>query len=456
MEFLSIPFVVCLVLTFVLYYMRTGRRWQHGVLLLASCVFIGYYHLVYLLFALGITLLTFYAGLWLHRKRDTRLASWIFGGSVGALVGIWLVARYWSPLFPLGISFYTFQALSYLIEIYWDEEPERSLPDFTLYMLLFMKFLSGPIERGFDLLPQLKAGKAFSYDRVVDGMKVVAWGAFLKLVIADRIAPSLDGVFDAPRVASGMQLLTATMLYPIQLYADFAGYTCMAIGFGQMFGFRLSPNFNRPFLSQTTGELWRRWHISLSFWVRDYVFMPLSAELRNWGRWGVYATLLVTFVVIGVWHGAGWTFALYGLFQGVVVCYETMTGKWRTRMLGRLPHGVSALLMQLRTYLLFALSLLFFRVAKVEDTFYIYRHLLDGFNTSIKELRLGLTDFYWIVFAVAVVMMFAGEQLNGRFDLKAWSCSRPAWLRWSMYVGTVVLIFLFGAFGVENFIYIQF
>lgn len=198
MEFLSIPFVVCLVLTFVLYYMRTGRRWQHGVLLLASCVFIGYYHLVYLLFALGITLLTFYAGLWLHRKRDTRLAPWIFGGSVGALVGIWLVARYWSPLFPLGISFYTFQALSYLIEIYWDEEPERSLPDFTLYMLLFMKFLSGPIERGFDLLPQLKAGKAFSYDRVVDGMKVVAWGAFLKLVIADRIAPSLDGVFDAP------------------------------------------------------------------------------------------------------------------------------------------------------------------------------------------------------------------------------------------------------------------
>lgn len=195
MEFLSIPFVVCLVLTFVLYYMRTGRRWQHGVLLLASCVFIGYYHLVYLLFALGITLLTFYAGLWLHRKRDTRLASWIFGGSVGALVGIWLVARYWSPLFPLGISFYTFQALSYLIEIYWDEEPERSLPDFTLYMLLFMKFLSGPIERGFDLLPQLKAGKAFSYDRVVDGMKVVAWGAFLKLVIADRIAPSLDLLF---------------------------------------------------------------------------------------------------------------------------------------------------------------------------------------------------------------------------------------------------------------------
>lgn len=223
-----------------------------------------------------------------------------------------------------------------------------------------------------------------------------------------------------------------------------------------MFGFRLSPNFNRPFLSQTTGELWRRWHISLSFWVRDYVFMPLSAELRNWGRWGVYATLLVTFVVIGVWHGAGWTFALYGLFQGVVVCYETMAGKWRGRMLGRLPHGLSALLMQLRTYLLFALSLLFFRVAKVEDTFYIYRHLLDGFNTNIKELRLGLTDFYWIVFAVAVVMMFAGEQLNGRFDLKAWSCSRPAWLRWSMYVGTVVLIFLFGAFGVENFIYIQF
>ena len=456
MEFLSIPFVVCLVLTFVLYYMRTGRRWQHGVLLLASCVFIGYYHLVYLLFALGITLLTFYAGLWLHRKRDTRLAPWIFGGSVGALVGIWLVARYWSPLFPLGISFYTFQALSYLIEIYWDEEPEHSLPDFTLYMLLFMKFLSGPIERGFDLLPQLKAGKAFSYDRVVDGMKVVAWGAFLKLVIADRIAPSLDGVFDAPRVASGMQLLTATMLYPIQLYADFAGYTAMALGLGRMLGFKLQPNFNRPFISTSTGELWRRWHISLSAWVRDYVFTPLNASLRTWHRWGIYVSLLVTFVSIGVWHGAGWTFACYGLCQGILIIIETLLGKHRERLYNVFGQRAGRMLMIIRTYLFFALSLLFFRISSVSDVLYTYRHLFDGYLSSVKELRLELSDYYWIVFAVAVVLMFVIEAVNARRDLIESSSRWRAPIRWTCYFAVVLIVLFYGAFGVENFIYIQF
>jgi alginate O-acetyltransferase complex protein AlgI len=190
MEFLSIPFTVFIVITILLYYAGKGKRWQHGLLLTASIIFIGYYHLQYLLYAIGITLFTFYAGKLLHKKKEDKSASWIFVGSLAVLVGVWLTARYWSPIFPLGISFYTFQALSYLIEIYWDEEPEESLLDFTLYMMLFMKFLSGPIERGYELLPQLKKAHAFDYDKAVYGLKLIAWGAFLKLVIADRIAPA--------------------------------------------------------------------------------------------------------------------------------------------------------------------------------------------------------------------------------------------------------------------------
>ena len=260
----------------------------------------------------------------------------------------------------------------------------------------------------------------------------------------------MDMVLDNVRGSSGMQLLVATLVYPIQLYADFAGYTAMAIGFGRMLGFGFHPNFNRPFVSQTTGELWRRWHMTLSYWVRDYVFVPLNASLRRFGRIGIYVALLVTFVAIGVWHGAGWTFACYGLFQGIVIIYETVAKRQRV------GDKVWQTVMIVRTYLLFALSLLFFRVANVSDVFYTYRHLFDGFDSNIKELRLGMTDYYWIVFAVAVIIMFVMEYANSRKSLIAWTERLAAPVRWIVYFGIVLCIFLFGSFGVENFIYIQF
>lgn len=451
MEFLSIPFAVCMAATFLLYYLSSNRKWQHAILLIASCVFIGYYHLSYLFVVLGVTVFTFFAGKAICKHVDGTMGAVLLWSSIVFLAGSWLIARYVAPLFPLGMSFYTFQALAYLIDIYWEEEePEDDFSDFLLYMLMFMKFLSGPIERGTDMLPQLKQGKPFNYSLVVRGMKLVAWGMFLKLVIADRIAPSMDMVLDNVRGSSGMQLLVATLVYPIQLYADFAGYTAMAIGFGRMLGFGFHPNFNRPFVSQTTGELWRRWHMTLSYWVRDYVFVPLNASLRRFGRIGIYVALLVTFVAIGVWHGAGWTFACYGLFQGIVIIYETVAKRQRV------GDKVWQTVMIVRTYLLFALSLLFFRVANVSDVFYTYRHLFDGFDSNIKELRLGMTDYYWIVFAVAVIIMFVMEYANSRKSLIAWTERLAAPVRWIVYFGIVLCIFLFGSFGVENFIYIQF
>jgi D-alanyl-lipoteichoic acid acyltransferase DltB (MBOAT superfamily) len=278
----------------------------------------------------------------------------------------------------------------------------------------------------------------------------------MKLVIADRIAPSIDSVLNNVSDASGIQLLTATLLYPIQLYADFAGYTNMAIGLGTMFGFSLSPNFNRPFASLSTGELWRRWHISLSSWVRDYVYMPLSAETRHWKRHGIYFSIIVTFVVIGVWHGAGWTFAIYGLIQGLIIIYETAATDFRKTVRSHCAPWLYQSVMIVRTYILFALSLLFFRVARMSDVMYVYRHLFDGFNSSIKELRLGMTDTQWIVFGIAVVFMLTTEYINSRHDIISWTAKRNTWQRWTIYFGIMLLIFLCGAFGVENFIYIQF
>jgi alginate O-acetyltransferase complex protein AlgI len=457
MEFLSIPYAVLIVLAFMLYYAKSSYNWQRMVLLLTSVIFIGFYHLMFLAVAVGITLLTFYTGRLLSAKRGKRSAPCILTGGIIALAGVWLAARYWSPVFPLGISFYTFQALSYLIEIYWEEEdPEPDLLNFTLYMLLFMKFLSGPIERGLDMLPQLKKAHPFDSANIVYGMKLVLVGVFMKLVIADRLAPSMNAVFSAVRDASGMQLLEATLLYPLQLYADFAGYTNMAIGFAMMFGFKLSPNFNRPFVALTTGELWRRWHMSLSFWVRDYVFVPLTVETRRWKAWGTYFSLLVTFVVIGIWHGAGWTFAIYGLIQGVIIIYETAAARGRDYVRQHVNKHVFTVVSIIRTYVLFAFSLLFFRVAKMGDIAYVYRHVFDGFNVSVHELRLSMPDNNWIAFGVAVLLMFVFEYFNSKHDLLALLSKQKAWLRWAVYYAVIIVIFLFGAFGVENFIYIQF
>ncbi|MFZ1236739.1 MAG: MBOAT family O-acyltransferase [Prevotella sp.] len=456
MNFLSLPFLALMIFVVTLYFAKSDRRWQHSVLIVANMTFIGYYHISYLIVSVLVTLFTFIVGKQIGQTVENRKSSyWLWTGIVGLIV-FWLAARYWSPIFPLGISFYVFQAVSYLLDIYWGEDPEDDLVDFSLYMMFFVKFLSGPIERSYNFLPQLKTHKVFNYEAAVSGSKVFVWGMFLKLVIADRIAPSLDIVFSDVYTASGMQLLFSTLLYPIQLYADFAGYTCMAIGLGRILGFQLAPNFNRPFLAQSTSDLWRRWHISLSSWVRDYVFTPLSAELRLLRKYGIYISLLITFVVIGVWHGAGLSFALYGLFQGILVIYETAGKKMRGRIKSFLGTRMWTVVSILRTYLFFALSLLFFRLPHAVDTFHVYAHLFDGFNTDIKELRLGISDNNWLVFFLSVFMMFLIEWLNGRINLIGYSKMLRAPLRWIVYFMIICFIFMFGAFGVQDFIYTGF
>ena len=286
--FLSLPFIILFTCCLILYYTVKGN-YQKPVLLLASCIFIGYFNIAYLLIAALIAAITFYWGRWIGMQEQENKRRRVFIGGIVFLVLFLVAFKYlnfigeniavllgwfgvdWkgaitSVFFPLGISFYTFQALGYLIDVYWEEEePERSLPDFTLYMLFFMKFLSGPIERAFDMLPQLKIEKHFDYDTVTYGLKLMLLGLMKKVLIADRLAPHLDSIFASVQDASGAQLLLTGLLYPIELYADFSGYTDMAIGGAMMFGYRLSPNFNRPFVAKTITDFWRRWHMSLSF-----------------------------------------------------------------------------------------------------------------------------------------------------------------------------------------------
>ena len=433
------------------------------MLLLSSCVFIGYYHIAFLVIALLISLATFFLGKWVGQTKREKDAKRIYISGLCLLIVGWLTFRYANLLpgvhllFPLGISFYTFQALSYLTEIYWkEEEPEESLTDFMIYMLFFMKFLSGPIERARDMLPQLKSGKPVAYQSIVYGMKLIVVGLVKKLILADYISPHIDGIFNSVHAASGVQLLMACLLYPIELYGDFSGYTDIALGGACMLGFKLSPNFNRPFIAQTTAEFWRRWHMSLSFWVRDYLYLPLSSGMRRWGQWGVFLSLSLTFAGLGAWHGAGWNFIIYGLIQGLLIFYEMKTAIFRNKLKTWLGNPLFSALSIIRTYLLFAFSLIFFRLDSVTDAFYYIRHISFSTHASWKEMSIGMSDHNCIVAGSALVLILTYEYFMSKRDLLEALAKQPALIRWSIYYLLAIMFFTLGQFNSDSFIYLQF
>ena len=277
-----------------------------------------------------------------------------------------------------------------------------------------------------------------------------------KLVLADHIAPYIDGVFSSMHTASGVQLLMACLLYPIELYADFSGYTDMAIGIGMLFGLKLSSNFAHPFAAQTTAEFWRRWHISLSSWVRDYLFLPLSSFTRRWGQWGVAASLMVTFIALGVWHGAGWTFAVYGFIQGLVIVWELRTERIRNKVRKHIGRRLFATLSVIRTYLIFAVSLVFFKAQSVSDAFYFLRNISFQTHASWKEINIGMSDHICIVAGAALLLMLLYDFFMSKGDLHRRLERQPILLRWTIYYLIVFALFAYGKFGTENFIYLQF
>ena len=462
MSFISLNFVTLFVCTFLLYY-TLPPKYRKAILLLSSCIFIGYYHIAFLIIALLISLATFFLGKWVGQSKHEKDTKRIYISGLCFLITGWLTFRYANLLpgvhwlFPLGISFYTFQALSYLTEIYWkEEEPEENLADFMIYMLFFMKFLSGPIERARDMLPQLKSGKPVAYPSIVYGMKLIVVGLIKKLILADYISPYIDGIFNSIHTASGIQLLMACLLYHVELYGDFSGYTDIALGGACMLGFKLSPNFNRPFIAQTTAEFWRRWHMSLSFWVRDYLYLPLSSGMRRWGQWGVFLSLSLTFAGLGAWHGAGWNYIIYGLIQGLIIFYEMKTAMICNKIKNWIGNPLFTTLSILRTYLLFAFSLIFFRLESVSDALYYIRNISFSTHASWKEVSIGIPDHNCIVAGSALVLILVYEYIMSKRDLLEALEKQPMLVRWGIYYLLAIMFFTLGQFNSDSFIYLQF
>lgn len=360
-------------------------------------------------------------------------------------------------LLPVGISFYTFQTLAYTIDVYRGNlKAERKFIDFALYVSFFPQLVAGPIERANRLLPQFKRTYHFEYTRVVGGIQQMIWGFFKKLVIADRIAPMVNTIYNDPTGSSEYSLLIGTYLFAIQIYCDFSGYSDIAIGAARVLGIDLMDNFKVPYLSKSIREFWKRWHISLSTWFRDYLYIPLGGNRVAVPRW--YLNLLIVFVVSGLWHGANWTFVVWGALHGSYLVFEIL---WNKSSIPKLKEGrLKNMLSVFFTFHLVLLAWIFFRANTVNDAFYITQQIISiplnfsisGFIEGVFSIDAkGVLLINFLLFGIFFLLDPKMDKLIKRIKNNQ-NLPNGLWVSASLLAAIV----LFGHFGEVEFIYFQF
>ena len=370
-------------------------------------------------------------------------------------------------LLPIGISFYTFQLISYLVDVFrGQQKAERNFGMFTLYVTFFPKLVAGPIERAKSLLPQIHAHPIFNRAEAILGMQYILWGVFKKVFVADRIAPFVNAVYDNPDAVSGVQITIATWLYAFQIYCDFSGYTDIALGIGLIFGYRLTQNFNRPYFAVSIQDFWKRWHITLSNWLTDYIYTPLTRQktfkIKLFNL--MLYSLFITFVVSGLWHGADWTFVVWGaLHGGFIVISLLLQKRWNTFArkvkLNERPIFYRGLKIAV-TFSLVCFAYIFFRANNMDDAIQLVARLGTGWGDFIGGARaiVGNSREELVLALLGIAVVMGVEVLQDRMDVTKAINARPAWSRWSLYYAGSMLIVLFGAFyGAQTqFIYFRF
>ena len=374
-------------------------------------------------------------------------------------------------ILPIGLSFHTFQSLSYVIEVYKRrQKAERNFGIYALYVMFFPQLVAGPIERPQNLLHQFHEEHRFEYERVVSGLQRMAWGFFKKLVIADRLALYVNDVYGSPQQHTGLQLTIATVFFAYQIYCDFSGYSDIAIGAAQVMGFRLMRNFDRPYFSRSIAEFWRRWHISLSTWFRDYLYIPLGGNRS--GRARMLASLCITFLVSGLWHGARWTFVIWGALHACYLIGALLTAGHRRQIRAGLRLDRHATLLAIwqtsATFVLVSVGWVFFRARSVRDALYVLTHMLPDVPAQVAAilhgergaaahaLLLDLAPSQVLLATLAVLALLLLEHQQRSGSLRARIHAAPIALRWSAYSAAVLLIMTLGVFGSAKFIYFQF
>jgi D-alanyl-lipoteichoic acid acyltransferase DltB (MBOAT superfamily) len=364
-------------------------------------------------------------------------------------------------IIPIGISYFTLQGVGYLVNIKmaW-ETPEKNFMNLFLYFIFYPKFLSGPIERSNHFLPQIKKEKVFVEGNVVIGFRLLLFGLFKKIVIANKLAPYLQQAYEDIDKVDGWSLWILLLLQPLYLYFDFSGYTDIARGFARLFGIKLLPNFNKPFLANSVTNFWKRFHISLAAWFNDYVFKRTMFKYRKWGNGAVLYALLLTWVLFGIWHGAGWNFMLLGFIQAIAVTYEYYTKKQRISLYAKLHPSARILIGRTATYLFYSVSLVFFFSPDLNVVINFFSGLFS-FN-GIPALFTPISvQPYMVGFYIAIILLV--EYIHN--DVKSVSAKVESFwfdksnvkkmIRWTIYSVMLTLILMMQS-EVEQFVYVNF
>jgi alginate O-acetyltransferase complex protein AlgI len=475
MLFNSIHFFLFFIIVTPLYFLLPHKfRWM--LLLGASCYFYMAFVPVYILI-LGFTIvIDYFAGILLESTEGKKRKYWLIASLI-ANIGVLTIFKYYnflnnnlseflstlgyentipslSILLPIGLSFHTFQAMSYTIEVYrGKQKAERHFGIYSLYVMFYPQLVAGPIERPQNLIHQFYEKHYFEYERVVEGLKMMLWGLFMKLVIADRLAIYVNAVYNNADQHGGKTLALATVFFAFQIYCDFAGYSNMAIGAARVMGFKLMTNFNRPYFSRSISEFWKRWHISLSTWFRDYLYISLGGNRVTIPRW--YLNLFIVFAISGLWHGANWTFIIWGALNGFYLIFAIVTEKWRNRFnkflyLDRMPK-IHRVLQILITFCLLCFAWVFFRANTTQDAFLIIQKAF----TFHGKLYIGSPEAF--IYSIAGIAFLIAVEFNIEYLKSISFLNHHHWLvRKLSYSFLIAAILLFGVFDGGQFIYFQF
>ncbi|MES1159964.1 MAG: MBOAT family O-acyltransferase [Bacteroidota bacterium] len=441
MLFNSQEFLLFFVITTTLFFLLPHKvRWL--LLLIASCVFYMFFKPEYILILAFTILVDYYAGLKIESAPDQQKRKNYLVLSLIANIGILAVFKYFNfindnitglfnltghknpipylkILLPLGLSFHTFQAMSYTIEVYrGNQKAERHFGIYSLYVMFYPQLVAGPIERPQNVLHQFHEKKYFDYDRVLAGLRMMLLGFFKKIVIADRLGIYVDSVYRDVEHANSVTVLLALFFFAFQIYCDFSGYSDIALGSAKVMGYDLMKNFDRPFMSKNITEFWRRWHISLSTWFNDYLFTPLVIKKRDWGKWGVVFAVLITFLISGLWHGAGWPFLIYGLLYGIAVSFEFLTKKTRLKIAKKMPRIVYDNVSQALTFAYVCLALVFFRAGYFSKAILVFKTLLSfKFTFNLTQLCAEKGPLNLLIsFAVLGSFYFINKLYQSKFN----------------------------------------
>lgn len=479
MLFNSLAFAIFFPIVFAMYWALPHRfRWI--LILLSSYYFYMGWNVKYVFLILFTTLASYISAILIERECIVRRKKWILAGTVAVCLGTLFFFKYFNfvsesvtvflnmfalklnpitlrVLLPVGISFYTFQTLSYVIDVYrGDISAEHHFGKYAAFISFFPQLVAGPIERASNLLPQILAEHKFDYDQAAYGLKLMAWGFFKKVVIADTLSIYVSKVYDAPHQYQGFALVLATVFFAIQIYCDFSGYSDIAIGAAKLMGIHLMTNFKSPYFSQSIKEFWSRWHISLSTWFKDYVYIPLGGNRVS--RLRHHFNLVVTFLVSGLWHGANWTFVVWGGIHGIAQVLENIIIPPKHRS----SSGMAWCIRVLFVFAFCSFAWIFFVSNSLGDSVYVISHMWTGIASPIAYLRdgftsigLGKTDVLFL--GISILMLAVYDAVSLKKDVINAISSNRTVIRWGIYiVFTLWFILNIPVTDAAEFIYFQF